>query len=891
MSGAAQQQQQPGSASGGDGPNRNATRPTNRRAIDDFVDFVEDTKKKCVGRNGLREREPYIPLDALEEYWHPTSIRALCRSLHLSIPCEVDAIKSRLLRTFSLLVHVDMVSHLDVFVKWKISDAHFPLGEDSLPPVLKQPRYKDLVEVILIYQWLFFPLVLKPTELSGIHLPERLILPFDSEETIYQSNSSNITKTVTRSSSSPEIQREVYVIKSYSSSLANRYANERLALTAIQDLRNPHIISYHGSFVQSGTNNLVLGYVDGGNLAEYFENTPRPATRHDAWLFWKSMTGVWKGLVGLHRLAPSGDAKNEASEIHWGVHEDLKPDNILISRNGVTSNSPYEFIPIISDFGHSCVRIASRDGVDPEKRLVPDRHGNQEFAAPEASHHASHLRRGHSTIDASVDVWSMGCILSVAAAWVVMGDYGIESYDAMRSKEFKSIASFEDQAYRGCFHNGTDPLDAVAKTHRQVSETGDEFTQQVVNLVGRFCIVGDPKARQPAHKMYELLCNSLGREYPPTPRITTPLKVRTPDFSHTHRRGISQESGVSSRSDNYMLLGSPISSGPFSPNLQTPPSAGTSVVPVSNGHIVESPTDFMGRSSQILLPSSPSLLEPRHSGQSLAVPETRLRSTEPSPQRDAFLTIDECHEWVDAKKSKRYVDNTVDRAIQRLQKQLKGREHIFLIEDSPSMRSYRKELLDVFLTLSYMAKPMDPNRIELIFASQPSIVHKPFPLPSVLDSLKNRPLREAFKNCQFDLVDGFMEQSLGQVVDKIIREKLVLRPNGSLAPPVSLFVFTDGRWGKNGDLPCGVEMPIQKLMNSTRRYGGGRTQMMVQFVRFGDDENGMQYLDYLDKFGKKDKWDIVDHKPISGNIFTLFTGSITTRGDDEGESGSSSRQT
>lgn len=110
----------------------------------------------------------------------------------------------------------------------------------------------------------------------------------------------------------------MYVIKSYSINLANRYANERLALTAIQDLRNPHIISYHGSFVQSGTNNLVLGYVDGGNLAEYFENTPRPATRHDAWLFWKSMTGVWKGLVGLHRSMPSDDAKNEACEIHWG---------------------------------------------------------------------------------------------------------------------------------------------------------------------------------------------------------------------------------------------------------------------------------------------------------------------------------------------------------------------------------------------------------------------------------------------------------------------------------------------------------------------------------------------------------------------------------------------
>ena len=58
----------------------------------------------------------------------------------------------------------------------------------------------------------------------------------------------------------------------------------------------------------------------------------------------------------------------------YRVHQDLKLDNILIARG--SSDSNYDFVPILTDFGHSYFRPMLQEH---ENGLVPDRHGNQEF--------------------------------------------------------------------------------------------------------------------------------------------------------------------------------------------------------------------------------------------------------------------------------------------------------------------------------------------------------------------------------------------------------------------------------------------------------------------------------------------------------------------------------
>lgn len=197
-------EKQSGLASRDDGSS--PIKQVDRKPAHDFLIFVENTRRKCVGRNGLGERQSYVPYEDLHKYWEPESIRTLCRFFQPNITFDVTTIKSSYLRTFSLLVYINKVPSLDTFVRHRIFDGSFTLKENNIPAILNTPGNRDLIKDLLSYQWLFYPLVLDSTHLHGRPLPDRTILPFDSEEQIRSSNSSTITKVAIRRSCNSEVQ-------------------------------------------------------------------------------------------------------------------------------------------------------------------------------------------------------------------------------------------------------------------------------------------------------------------------------------------------------------------------------------------------------------------------------------------------------------------------------------------------------------------------------------------------------------------------------------------------------------------------------------------------------------------------------------------------------------
>ena len=62
------------------------------------------------------------------------------------------------------------------------------------------------------------------------------------------------------------------------------------------------MVHFFGSFRQLGSYSLLLEYVDGGNLGEYFARTPPPATIEDIKLFWVNLLQVLNGLDRIHHL-------------------------------------------------------------------------------------------------------------------------------------------------------------------------------------------------------------------------------------------------------------------------------------------------------------------------------------------------------------------------------------------------------------------------------------------------------------------------------------------------------------------------------------------------------------------------------------------------------------
>jgi hypothetical protein len=205
------------------------------------------------------------------------------------------------------------------------------------------------------------------------------------------------------------------------------------------------------------------------------------------------------------------------------------------------------------------------------------------------------------------------------------------------------------------------------------------------------------------------------------------------------------------------------------------------------------------------------------------------------------LTLQQTIDFRKRKKRKLPQDAVIQHKIDQLSNNLRGRDHLFAIEDSPSMNKHRGKIKEAFTALSYVAKGIDSDGVKLVFASDTTDIKK---------SSRTRVLIEALDNKTFGQNQGAFEKNLDLLVDNIINRLTRYRLRGSWKKPLSVLIFTDGCWGDNHPEAAGIQRPIKKLMRLLQENGVSRSQVSIRFVRFGDDSDGKQYLDYLDNMGK-----------------------------------------
>lgn len=221
------------------------------------------------------------------------------------------------------------------------------------------------------------------------------------------------------------------------------------------------------------------------------------------------------------------------------------------------------------------------------------------------------------------------------------------------------------------------------------------------------------------------------------------------------------------------------------------------------------------------------------------------------------------------------LDSTVKDLVDKITSNLRDRDQFFFIDDSTSMQAYSSIVLEGFQALSSIAKRLDPNRVELAFASSAKFVYR---------ARDTKKLVKLLKKHEFRHDPTMMEKSLSELIEHQIIKKLPVRKMGFninliSRKRVSVYIFTDGNWGNDPNGACRVERPVKDLIDEVQRRKLSRHQVTLHFVRFGDSAQGSRHLDFLDRFGEEFDCDIVDVKHISSDVVSIFKGPLSHQND------------
>lgn len=108
----------------------------------------------------------------------------------------------------------------------------------------------------------------------------------------------------------------------------------------------------------------------------------------------------------------------------------------------------------------------------------------------------------------TIDTWSLGCVFSIAATWVVLGYQGIGQFSILRERAFKRVIEGQlshdlqqESTLKGggdYFHDGKEVLTDVKGWHdvlRSAVRNTDTITSQVLDLVDKDMLIGSAEDR------------------------------------------------------------------------------------------------------------------------------------------------------------------------------------------------------------------------------------------------------------------------------------------------------------------------------------------------------------------------------------------------------------
>ncbi|KAL3291597.1 serine/threonine protein kinase [Colletotrichum asianum] len=367
----------------------------------------------------------------------------------------------------------------------------------KLPTRYKSAEYRGVTEEFDKQRWAFNP-ALNVLNMGEEHVKGKSVLPFSGGETIniggtahvhhYQIHSHLVESKTLRQILEPTKQDPTsgmeyyeFAVKAYLKGYEDIYKLESEAFRGFNNTTDPKslgVVTYLGEYTLHNRGREQ-------DLDEYLADTYPPVLNGEIIAFWEGMFHIAKTLARIHQLE---HVRGHSIQKYVGWHGDIKPDNILRVRGKFK----------LADFGFTRFE-KSTIGKPQTTHLLG---GTRTYGAPERDTSEGEDRILFST---TIDTWSLGCVFSAVATWVVLGSQGYENYGEMRvmaheqlKKRHTADPSVSVSACIDAFHDGSQVLPAVMQWHdylRNSSRKADTITCQVLDLIETGMLEKDPEKR------------------------------------------------------------------------------------------------------------------------------------------------------------------------------------------------------------------------------------------------------------------------------------------------------------------------------------------------------------------------------------------------------------
>jgi serine/threonine-protein kinase len=251
----------------------------------------------------------------------------------------------------------------------------------------------------------------------------------------------------------PGLGREVAIKQLVASAAADPVALKRFLQEAQVMARtsHPNLVQVHDLELMGAENYIVLEFVRGKSLREWINQGPIPPPQVFA-----VMHGVLQALDYAHKRAI--------------VHRDMKPENVLLSDDGMVK---------VADFG--IARLTDDSGVGGTATKTGTTVGTPQYMSPE--------QVASSKVDGRSDLYSAGIVLYELVT-------GQPPFTASESDGPFTLMAKHVQAPPkppSVFQPGLDPileqviLKSIAKRPEDRFQTGEEFDAAISRVADRMC--------------------------------------------------------------------------------------------------------------------------------------------------------------------------------------------------------------------------------------------------------------------------------------------------------------------------------------------------------------------------------------------------------------------